>query len=127
MELNLENAKSAQSAEMHVMLWLVSYRRQLLAGHQAPAALVVVTSKGKDVVVNGALEARHAVATLLHSLGSPFQVDRERPGCLVASGPSVTEWLRERSEAELVGESTGVDGAEVTGESLISRAHVQMM
>lgn len=100
LELDLEGLGSSQ-AVMRTVLWLAEHRRRLIEGHALANTVVLVTSRGRHVPVNGALEGRQAVAAVLERLGAPFAVSTRRPGCLAASGQELARWLASVTEAEL--------------------------
>eukprot|EP00241_Pyramimonas_parkeae_P017709 CAMPEP_0114278110 /NCGR_PEP_ID=MMETSP0059-20121206/1160_1 /TAXON_ID=36894 /ORGANISM="Pyramimonas parkeae, Strain CCMP726" /LENGTH=878 /DNA_ID=CAMNT_0001398283 /DNA_START=370 /DNA_END=3007 /DNA_ORIENTATION=- len=114
-ELNLILSQTVHVATMRTLLWLLSYRREILASHKArscmpPQSMVtIITNRGKQIPVNGASEVLNSVAATLERLHSPFLVDKERPGCLTAVVGDVEEWLCSVSETDLVGEPTTMD------------------
>ncbi|KAJ7554468.1 hypothetical protein O6H91_06G141700 [Diphasiastrum complanatum] len=86
---------SIGTALVALLRTLVLFKERMVTSGVAPERVYIITGWGRRSRVAGASLVKHAVESLLNSLGSPFHIDGANLGCFVSKGKPLFQWLTE--------------------------------
>jgi len=90
--LDLHNM-SVGAALTHTAMWLLNMQRIVRDGGQLPASMQIITGKGNNSKTESMAPVKSAVSDWLNNLDSPFLVDGNNKGVMVAIGIEASSWI----------------------------------